>query len=147
MKLQRELSEIETKKKTILELKEKLGSKENELEQKKLDFEKHKIFSHFLDAVVNDHSGENEGFDGIEELQSRFKSLKSENKNLQTKKRDINEQMEEARALEKRRLNDLKETLYNKQREMQAIQGTLEEISAKNSRLEQDFEKEINSKN
>lgn len=47
-----------------------------------MDYEKHKIFSHFLESVVNDNSGQNEGFDGIEELQARFKSLKNENKNL-----------------------------------------------------------------
>lgn len=48
---------------------------------------------------------------------------------------------------EKTQLAELKATLYDRQREMQTIQGRLEEISAKNSRLEQDFEKEINNKN
>ena len=55
--------------------------------------------------------------------------------------------MEEARAHEIKKLNELKDLLYDRQREMQSIQQTLEEISAKNSRLEQDFEKEINNKN
>ena len=55
--------------------------------------------------------------------------------------------MEKARKGEVQKLNTLKETLYEKQREMQSIQQHLEEISAKNSRLEQDFEKEINNKN
>ena len=55
--------------------------------------------------------------------------------------------MEEARAREKNKLNELKDTLYERQRDMQYIQTTLEEIAAKNNRLEQDFEKEINNKN
>ena len=59
-----------------------LMNKEGALEQKKMDYEKHKIFSHFLESVVQDTGGENEGFDGIDELQARFKSLKNENKNL-----------------------------------------------------------------
>lgn len=101
-----------------------------------MDYEKHKIFSHFLESVVNDNSGQNEGFDGIEELQARFKSLKNENKNLMKRvsaiqiiltndllllfkqKKLINEQMEEARTREKTQLNELKETLYERQREM-----------------------------
>ena len=62
-------------------------------------------------------------------------------------KKEINIQMEEARAHEIRKLNELKETLYERQRDMQTIQHDLEDISAKNSRLEQDFEKEINNKN
>ena len=55
--------------------------------------------------------------------------------------------VEEARAHEIKKLNELKDLLYDRQREMQSIQATLEDISAKNSRLEQDFEKEINNKN
>lgn len=59
-----------------------LGEKERALEQKKMDYEKHKIFQQFLESVVQDTGGENEGFEGIDELQARFKSLKNENKNL-----------------------------------------------------------------
>lgn len=55
--------------------------------------------------------------------------------------------MEEARAREKNKLNELKNTLYDQQRKMQNIQSELEVISAKNSVLEQDFENEINKKN
>lgn len=38
------------------------------LEDKRLDYEKHKVFSQFLESVVQDKGGENEGFEGIEEL-------------------------------------------------------------------------------
>ena len=64
-----------------------------------------------------------------------------------SRKQQINKEMEEARANEKNKLNELKNTLYEQQRKMQNIQGELEVISAKNSVLEQDFENEINKKN
>ena len=84
-KLHREEMEIESKQRLIKELQEKLAKKEQDLEQKKEDYDRHKIFSKFLNDVVQDTGGENEGFEGIEELQARFKSLKNENKNLQNK--------------------------------------------------------------
>jgi predicted nucleic acid-binding Zn-ribbon protein len=55
--------------------------------------------------------------------------------------------MEEARAEEKDKLNSLKATLYEKQRQMQDIQSELEQISQQNSALEQDFANEIGRKN
>jgi hypothetical protein len=67
---------------------------------------------------VNVQGGENEGFDGISDLQNRFKSLKYENKKLVQRKKAINEDMEKARAKEKTKLNELKDTLYDRQREM-----------------------------
>ena len=87
-KLHREEMEIEAKQRFIKELQGKLAKKEMELEQKKDDYKKHEIFSRFLNDVVKDTGGENEGFEGIDELQARFKSLKSENKNLMQKVSD-----------------------------------------------------------
>ena len=55
--------------------------------------------------------------------------------------------MEEARLDEKNTLNELKATLYDQSRKMQAIQSELEQISAQNSELEQDFANEIGRKN
>lgn len=55
--------------------------------------------------------------------------------------------MEEARADEKQKLNELKAVLYEQERKMIAIQGELENISALNSELEQDFANEIGRKN
>lgn len=49
--------------------------------------------------------------------------------------------------MEKKRLNELKNTLYEQQRKMQMVQNELEEISSKNAALEQDFENEILKKN
>lgn len=63
------------------------------------------------------------------------------------RKAHINQLMEEARAQEKDKLNQLKNTLYDQQRKMQVIQADIESISQANSVLEQDFEYEINKKN
>ena len=53
---------------------------EVELQEKQEDLDRHKIFSNFLQSVVNDKSGDNEGFSEIIDLQNRFISLKDENK-------------------------------------------------------------------
>jgi len=96
---------------------------------------------------VDDKSGDKEGFTSIDDLQKRFKSLKSENKQLMQRKAQINLDMEAARKEEKQKLNSLKGTLFNQERKMAAIQSELEEISALNSELEQDFANEIGRKN
>lgn len=91
--------------------------------------------------------GDKEGFDSILVLQERFKSLKKENKQLLARKAQINKEMEEARQDEKDQLNVLNSSLFDKQRKMQEIQSELEQISAQNSELEQDFANEIGRKN
>ena len=45
-----------------------------------MDLKRHEKFSEFLESVVKDKSGDKEGFEDIEDLQKRFKSLKNENK-------------------------------------------------------------------
>jgi hypothetical protein len=45
-----------------------LKEKEDILRQKENDLERHRIFTTFLESVVNDKSGNNEAFDSIEEL-------------------------------------------------------------------------------
>ena len=77
-----------------------------------MDLKRHEKFSEFLESVVKDKSGDKEGFEDIEDLQKRFKSLKNENKLLVQRKASINKEMEEARAREKNKLNELKNTLY-----------------------------------
>ena len=106
------------------------------LAEKEAELERHRIFSQFLDAVVQDQSGDKEGFSDIMDLQNRFKSLKNENQQLLQRKRQIEEEMKEAKVREQRRLSELKNTLYEQQRNMQNIQSELEEISAANSALE-----------
>lgn len=59
-----------------------LQEKERILKEKQEDLDRHKKFSEFLESVVNDKSGDKEGFNDIEDLQNRFKSLKNENKQL-----------------------------------------------------------------
>lgn len=55
------------------------------LDEKERDLQRHRIFSTFLESVVQDKSGDKEGFTGIEDLQDRFTSLKNENKTLMTR--------------------------------------------------------------
>jgi hypothetical protein len=57
-----------------------------ELMQQEEDVKRHKIFSLFLDSVVSDTSPANQGFADIADLQDRFRSLKTQNNNLQDKK-------------------------------------------------------------
>lgn len=112
-KLAKEKQEIEKKKREIEELKTVLRNREETLAEKEQDLARHKIFSTFLESVVQDKSGDKEGFTEIDDLQKRFKSLKNENKQLMLRKAAINKQMEEARVYEKERLNSLKNTLYD----------------------------------
>lgn len=86
-KLAKEKAEIAKKRKEIEELKAVLAAKQQNLEEKDRDLQRHRIFSTFLESVVHDKSGDKEGFNGIDDLQDRFKSLKSENQNLQARKK------------------------------------------------------------
>ena len=112
-KLQKEKKEIGNKRDDIDKLQLQLQSTEVELKDKEDDLKRHEIFSSFLQSVVNDKSGDNEGFSEIIDLQNRFISLKDENKQLMKRKALINQNMEEARAQEKEKLNQLKNTLYD----------------------------------
>jgi hypothetical protein len=64
-------------------LKKTLQQKEEILREKDADLKRHKIFQSFLEQVIQDKSGDKEGFPDIDELVKRFKSLKNENKQLQ----------------------------------------------------------------
>ena len=97
-KLQKEQKEIAQKRDEIDRLQTNLQKTEQELKDKQEDLDRHKIFSTFLQSVVNDKSGDNEGFSEIIDLQNRFISLKDENKQLMKRKAHINQLMEEARA-------------------------------------------------
>lgn len=86
--------------------------------EREAELERHRIFSQFLEAVVHDKSGDKEGFSDIMDLQNRFKSLKNENQQLLYRKREIEEEMKEAKIREQRQLNELKNNLYEQQRNM-----------------------------
>ena len=81
-KLTKERAEIEKKKREIHDLEKVLHQKQLQLQEKESDLKRHRIFSTFLESVVQDKSGDKEGFNDIEDLQNRFKSLKNENKQL-----------------------------------------------------------------
>jgi chromosome segregation ATPase len=80
-KLEQERAAIEQKKAQIVELERKLEAKRSKLQEKRTELERHKKFNKFLEDVVND-SGDNKEFQDIDELQNRFKNLKSENQKL-----------------------------------------------------------------
>lgn len=80
-KLEQEKTAIEQKKSQIIELERKLEAKRSKLVEKKQELERHKEFNTFLESVIND-SGDNKEFTDIDELQNRFKNLKSENQKL-----------------------------------------------------------------
>ena len=54
--------------------------------EKESDLKRHKIFSTFLESVVQDKSGDKEGFTDIGDLQDRFRNLKTENNTLMRRK-------------------------------------------------------------
>lgn len=57
----------------------------------------------------------------IEALRRRFINLKKENKQLKQRKREINEEMEQVRANERKQVSDMTTELYNKSKEMQEL--------------------------
>lgn len=91
----------------------------NDLEYKEEQLNQYRKFTNFLQSVVNDKSGES--FNDITDLQNRFKSLKNENKLLIQQKRKLQYQLDQAKFNEKKRLNNLQNKLYDKQREMQDL--------------------------
>lgn len=67
--------------------------------------------------------------------------------NLKKRKAKINDETEEIRKKEKERLGELTQELYKKNLHMQQLQKELEALSEENSRLEKNFEANINEKN
>ena len=65
---------------------------------------------------------------------------------IKNKKR-INDEMEKIKQHEKKKMNELKNQLFEETRKQQQIQAENELISSKISILEQDFEIEIQKKN
>ena len=67
-KVNYEKAQIEKKEREIKELQATLQEKERILKEKQEDLDRHKKFSEFLESVVNDKSGDKEGFNDIEDL-------------------------------------------------------------------------------
>jgi len=123
--------------------------KKNQLDLRKQQYDSHKKYQDFLINVCKnkDLGREDSSENDIEWLRSRFLNLKNENKKLKKRKQEINDETESVREKEKKELASLQTMLYEKQNEMQTLQADLEIISEENSRLEHDFENEINKKN
>lgn len=77
-----ERNEIAAKERQIEELKNELGKKELELREKKHNLNWHKIFTKFLEDVVDDKVEDNWEFEDIESLKNWFGNLRWENERL-----------------------------------------------------------------
>uniref|UniRef100_A0A7S3JDY4 Uncharacterized protein n=1 Tax=Euplotes harpa TaxID=151035 RepID=A0A7S3JDY4_9SPIT len=108
----------------------------------KNELERYKIYSDFLDKVVNDDK-DNKEFEDIDSLKNRFFNLRKEHKKLVDRQNEINTQITETKANEKIVMSELQNELYKMQKKMQLYQKDLENISNQNSKLEQEFENEI----
>ena len=133
---------------TIEKLKQSISKKEHKLAQRQSELQSLKQYTDFLDKVVTSNKDLDEnGSMGIEGLRGRFINLKNENTKLNDRKHHINQQMEQVKEDERRRLAEMTAELYEKQREMANLQADIENIQVQNQALEQDFENEINKKN
>ncbi|CDW75696.1 gtp-binding protein [Stylonychia lemnae] len=93
-KLEQEKAAIEQKKAQIVELEKKLEVKKTKLGEKREELERHRKFNKFLEDVVNE-SGDNKEFQDIDDLQNRFKNLKSENQKLMKRISEKNSALEQ----------------------------------------------------
>ena len=133
-------------KEKISDLQKELTEKKQLVKQKQELLSKYKVYSDFLEEVINDDP-DNKEFDDIDALKNRFFNLIKENKKLIEKSREINNQIEMQKKKEKDVMTNLQNQLYKMQRTMQQHQKDLEAISNQNSKLEQEFENEITKKN
>ena len=88
------------------------------MQEKEAEFQRHKVFSKFLDSIVNNKSFEGDGFIDVNDVQNRFQSLKNENKDLLQRKKEIERKQREAKEEEQKRLTELKNVLYEQQRNL-----------------------------
>ena len=147
-------------KKEIETLKEENQKKEQVLVQKQQQLKTHKQFTDFLERVVKDKqlseikekkSGEaGKGDDTdykINWLRNQFINLKNENKKLKERKRRIDSEMEAVVERERQELLQMTNKMYQRSQDMQKIQNEIEKITEINSKLEQDFENQVDKTN
>ena len=134
--------------------------KEQVLVQKQQQLKTHKQFTDFLERVVKDKqlseikekkSGEaGKGDDTdykINWLRNQFINLKNENKKLKERKRRIDSEMEAVVERERQELLQMTNKMYQRSQDMQKIQNEIEKITEINSKLEQDFENQVDKTN
>jgi len=97
----------------------KLYEKEQLASEKEADIARHKAFTSFLEDVVKDKTGTSECFTSIDDLQGRYRNLKKENKELIKNKKRINDDMEKIKQHEKKKMNELKNQLFEETRKQQ----------------------------
>lgn len=147
-------------KEEIETLKEENQKKEQVLVQKQQQLKTHKQFTDFLERVVKDKqlseikekkSGEaGKGDDTdykINWLRNQFINLKNENKKLKERKRRIDSEMEAVVERERQELLQMTNKMYQRSQDMQKIQNEIEKITEINSKLEQDFENQVDKTN
>lgn len=78
--------------KKFKDLNHEIGDLQSELEEKKRELEKYKIYTDFLEDVINDDK-DNKEFEDIDSLKNRFTNLRNENKKLIEKQNTINQQI------------------------------------------------------
>lgn len=88
----KEENEIKQKTEKIKDLNDEIGELQSELEEKKSELEKYKIYTDFLEDVINDDK-DNKEFEDIDSLKNRFTNLRNENKKLIEKQNMINQQI------------------------------------------------------
>ena len=88
----KEENEIKQKTEKIKELNDEIGDLQGDLEEKKRELEKYKIYTDFLEDVINDDK-DNKEFEDIDSLKNRFENLRKENKKLIAKQNMINQQI------------------------------------------------------
>ena len=98
---------------------------------------RHKIFTKFLEDVVDDKVEDNKEFEDIDSLKNRFNNLRQENQRLLEQKSKIERDVDETRRLEQERIQELQKDLYEMQTKMQSLQQNLESISSQNIKMEQ----------
>ena len=131
---EKEERDIAIKKERILKLKEDLRLKKLALEKKKHEMEKYKVYSDFLEDVVNEDN-DNKEFEDIESLKNRFFNLTKEYNNLSSKQVTLYNAIEKEKKSEKETMNDLQNQLYANQRTLQQAQKDLEAVSNQSTQV------------
>lgn len=133
-KKEKEEKDILLKRKKIKEIKEQLKKRKDLLQAKKKEMEGYKVYSDFLEDVVNEDT-ENQEFDDIDSLKNRFFNLKKEYNNLVTKQMTIYNSIEKEKKNEKEIIGDLQTQLYSHQKILQQSQKQLEGISSQSNQV------------
>ena len=94
------MAEIKNKEVQIEKLKQDLVVKERELQEKKQKLNQYKIFTKFLEDVIDNKMEENKEFEDIESLKNWFKNLREKNEELTARKLQIEFDLDQTKKKE-----------------------------------------------